>query len=186
MLMIDGADGRDGAQLPRRNLGPVVQGDGGRYSWVVAELGLEGQSPTHGAGSHLEVLHVARFEGRIGDLFDQGDRVRVVWKPTGHPDHPGAGRQQDPASVGELGRLGDEGHRADREAGVAAAHLRAALNEDDAKLPVAGEAVASQGPVARLEDVQRQAHVGKEHRAEREHGKRERPAARRHDLGLRR
>ena len=33
--MIDWAEGRDGAQLPRRNLGPVVQGDGGRYSWVV-------------------------------------------------------------------------------------------------------------------------------------------------------
>ena len=57
-------------------------------------------------------------------------------------------------------------------AGVAATDLRAALDQHDAELGLAGEAVLDQRAVAGLEDVQRERGVREQHRAEREHRQR--------------
>ena len=82
--------------------------------------------------------------------------VRVLGQPLGDPEAFGAHGVEEPAPVGQLRRLDDAGHGPDPEPHVAAAHLLAPLDEHDPELPVPGQAVLHQRPVAGLEDVQRQ------------------------------
>ena len=123
-----------------------------------------------GAGRH-GVARRGRSPSRlVGPVDHLGPRVRVVVQPGARP---GCGaRRPRPTASGRRAsrRLHDAGHRADVGADVAAAHLRATLDEHHAELAVAGQAVAHQAPVAGLEDVQGQDHPGHEDRAQREHG----------------
>ena len=64
----------------------------------------------------------------------------------------------------------DAGHSPRCEANVTAARLGSALDEHHPELGLTPQAVRHHPSVARLEHPQRQADVGKEHAAEREHG----------------
>ena len=68
---------------------------------------------------------------------------------------PTAATAQRPS--GSSARLDDPGHGAHVGAHVVAADLAPPLDQHDTELPVAGQAVVHQRPVARLEHVQRQA-----------------------------
>ena len=92
-------------------------------------------------------------------LLHHGQRVGIVVQPLAHADAHVAPDDQQPPAVGERSRLGDDGARAHRHALVAPADLGAPLNEDDAEARIAGQTIPREGPIARLEDVERDLRV---------------------------
>jgi hypothetical protein len=71
------------------------------------------------------------------------------------PEPGDAHGEESEAAVGQLGGLGNLGHRPSPESDIAATHLTTSLDQHHPESPVSGEALSRQGPVAKLEDVQR-------------------------------
>ena len=105
-----------------------------------------------------------------GQVLDLGPGVGVVVEPLDDPDPPRPDRvEADQAAVVEPG-VDDRRHRPDVEPEVAAADLRAPLDEHHAELAVAVEAVDRQLAVAGLEHLERERDVREVDDAQREHG----------------
>ena len=126
--------------------------------------------------SHEQTFHrvaschraVARALG-LTDQVDLGAWVGVVLEPALHAEPLGAHGGEEIPPVGCPRRLHDARHGADREAGVAPAHLEAALDEDDPEATVAAQARLGELAVARLEHLEREECIGEQHRPQRKH-----------------
>ena len=104
------------------------------------------------------------------EVFHLRPGVGLVGQPLQHPDPPGPdGVEADETRLVQAG-LHDRGHRSDGGAHVAAAHLRAPLDEHHPELPVPVEAVDRQLAVAGLEHPQRQHDAGEMNQPQGEHG----------------
>ena len=102
-------------------------------------------------------------------LLHHGQWIRIVVQPLAHADAHVAPDDQQPTAVGERGRLGDDGARPHRHALVTPADLGAPLDEDHPEARIAGETVAREGPIARLEYVEGDLRVGVEDSGKGEH-----------------
>ena len=156
-LLVSGTEGRDRRRLVAREHRIGRQLDrGGRPP---ARRARPSARARDGAQPRSSAVHRVERRASASGSGQSSTSARGYGSSSSHcttrmrRDADGAERA---ATVGELGRLDDPRDGADAEAHVAAADLAPALDEHDAEPPVAGEAVARERPVPRLEDVQRQ------------------------------
>ncbi len=115
------------------------------------------------------IVSASRRAG-LGPALDVAAGIGIVRQPLQHVDATEPGGDDFEAPVAERHHAHDASNGADRRAHVAAAHLAAALDEDDTELGgVGGEAVEDELAVSRLEHVERQQLAGQHDVAEREH-----------------
>ncbi len=118
-------------------------------------------------------------ERLVEELADADEVGLPVGDDARQAESTGADRDEVRAPVGVAGDLSDLGKRPDgRERDARAPGLAARAEADDAERRPAREAVGEQGPVARLEDVERQRRTGHQDDVERKERDLHHPAVR--------